>query len=130
MRKILIITLLFAFVLTSCVSKKQYAELEAKQKKTQDLLNTATVKLNACETDRATLQAKLDALRERLDDLKKTNKALIESSKDLTTVQANKLIEILKKINTADKLKEEEAKKETEENLFNEENFEDDEIPF
>ncbi len=83
MKKIAIL-LAIVGVLGSCVSKKQYAELEAKQKKTQDLLNTATVKLNACETDRATLQAKLSALRERLDDLKKTNKALIESSKDLT----------------------------------------------
>ena len=29
------------------MSKKEYAALEAKQKETQDLLNTATVKLNA-----------------------------------------------------------------------------------
>ncbi len=80
------IAILFAVVgvLASCVSKKQYAELEARQKKTQDLLNTATVKLNACETDRAALQAKVDALKERIADLKKTNKDLIESSKDLT----------------------------------------------
>lgn len=73
-------------VLSSCVSKKQYAELEARHKKTQDLLNTATVKLNACETDRASLQAKVDALKERIADLKRTNTVLIESSKDLTVL--------------------------------------------
>lgn len=34
-------------LLTSCVSKKKYTDLEAKNKETQDLLNTATVKLNS-----------------------------------------------------------------------------------
>jgi chemotaxis protein MotB len=85
MRKIALLLAVIG-VLSSCVPKKQYAELEARHKKTQDLLNTATVKLNACETDRASLQARLDALKERVEDLKKTNTMLIESSKDLTVL--------------------------------------------
>lgn len=71
-------------VFTSCVSKKKYAELEAKQKTTQDLLNTATVKLNACEADKAAANATIAALEKRIADLKKDKEDLIKSSKDLT----------------------------------------------
>ncbi len=85
MKKIAIL-LAVVGVLASCVSKKQYAELEARQKKTQDLLNTATVKLNACETDRAAALAKIETLKDRIADLKKTNQNLIESTKDLTVL--------------------------------------------
>lgn len=68
----------------SCVSNKKYAELEAKQKNTQDLLNSATVKLNSCLTDKAAALTRAESLEERLADLKKTNQDLIESSKDMT----------------------------------------------
>jgi len=71
-------------VLTSCVSKKKYAELEAKQKHTQDLLNTATVKLNACEADKAAAQARITSLEERIAELRRDKDELIQSSKDLT----------------------------------------------
>ncbi len=84
MKKLLILLVSVGFVFTSCVSKKQYAELEAKQKKTQDLLNTATVKLNACEADRAAANARIASLQDRIADLRKTNSDLIQSSKDLT----------------------------------------------
>ncbi len=76
--------LMSGLVFTSCVSKKQYAELEAKQKKTQDLLNTATVKLNACEADKAAANATIAALEKRVADLKQDKDDLIKSSKDLT----------------------------------------------
>ena len=84
MRKLLILAACSGLIFSSCVSKKQYAELEAKQKKTQDLLNTATVKLNACESDKAAAQARVSALEERIAELRKTNQDLIESSKELT----------------------------------------------
>jgi chemotaxis protein MotB len=84
MKKIVILSLCAAFFLTSCVSKKQYAELEAKQKTTQDLLNTATVKLNDCLTEKAAASARNTELQARLADMKKTNSDLIQSSKDLT----------------------------------------------
>tara|TARA_B000000460_G_C21503882_1_gene387649 strand:+ start:520 stop:1347 length:828 start_codon:yes stop_codon:yes gene_type:complete len=71
---------------TSCVSKKKYAELEAKQKQTQDLLNTATVKLNACEADRAAANATIAALEKRVADLKSDKDNLIKSSKELTVL--------------------------------------------
>lgn len=84
MKKIILLSLSALFVLSSCVSKKEYAALEAKQKETQDLLNTATVKLNSCLEDKASASARALALEEQIADLRKTNSNLIESNKDLT----------------------------------------------
>ncbi|MEZ4859171.1 MAG: OmpA family protein [Flavobacteriaceae bacterium] len=84
MKKLFILMISAGLLFTSCVSKKQYAELEAKQKQTQDLLNTATVKLNACEADKAAANATIAALEKRIADLKKDKEDLIKSSKDLT----------------------------------------------
>jgi chemotaxis protein MotB len=68
-------------LLTSCVTKKKYAELEAKNKETQDLLNTATVKLNSCLEEKAGLAARVEGLKEH-------NQGLINQSKDLTMLTA------------------------------------------
>lgn len=84
MKKILVLSLLATFVLSSCVSKKEYAALQAKQKETQDLLNSATVKLNSCLADAAAANARVEAMKEQLADLKRNNEALIKSSQDLT----------------------------------------------
>ncbi len=84
MKKLLILAVCSSLAFTSCVSSKKYAELEAKQKNTQDLLNTATVKLNDCLAERAASTARAKELEERLADMKKTNSDLIQSSKDLT----------------------------------------------
>ena len=75
-------------VLSSCVSKKEYAALEAKQQETQDLLNTATIKLNACLSDAAAANARADALKEQLADMRKNNESLIQQTKDLTMLTA------------------------------------------
>lgn len=75
-------------LLGSCVSKKEYAALEAKQKETQDLLNSATVKLNSCLEERATAAARAEGLEQRLADLKRSNENLIQSNKDLTMLTA------------------------------------------
>ncbi|MEC5166525.1 chemotaxis protein MotB [Flavobacterium sp. PL11] len=68
-------------LLTSCVSKKKYTDLESRNKETQDLLNTATVKLNACLEEKAGLLA-------RVDGLKEYNENLITTSKDMTILTA------------------------------------------
>jgi chemotaxis protein MotB len=75
-------------ILSSCVSKKDFTALEAKQKNTQDLLNTATVKLNACLSDEAAASARAKSLEERLNDLRKDKDVLIQSNKDLTMLTA------------------------------------------
>ena len=86
MKKVIIILSLATLSLTSCVSKKKYLELENKNKETQDLLNTATVKLNSCLEEKAGLSASLSALKEQNENLKQTNQGLISSSKDLTVL--------------------------------------------
>ena len=78
MKKIVIALSLMA-LMTSCVSKKQYAALEAKNKETQDLLNTCTVKLNSCLEEKAGLKASAEALKEN-------NQFLISQSKDMTVL--------------------------------------------
>lgn len=84
MKKILILLMCSSIAFTSCVSNKKYAELEAKQKRTQDLLNSCTVKLNDCLTEKTAATVRAQSLEERLADLRKTNEDLIQSSKDLT----------------------------------------------
>lgn len=74
------------FFLNSCVSKKAYSELEAKQKETQDLLNTATVKLNSCLSERAAAVARMEAMQDQLADLRRTNQDLIDTKGNLTTL--------------------------------------------
>lgn len=84
MKKILLLSLSAMLLLGSCVSKKEYAALEAKQKETQDLLNSATIKLNSCLADAAAANARAESLTERLADMRKSNENLIQSNKDLT----------------------------------------------
>ncbi len=86
MKKLMLLSVFSLFILSSCVSKKQYAELEAKQKETQDLLNTATVKLNSCLSDKAAADARVTGLQEQLADLRKTNQDLIDTKGNLTTL--------------------------------------------
>src|SRR5690554_7639905 len=84
MKKLLILAFCSSFAFTSCVSSKKYNELAAKQKNTQDLLNSCTVKLNECLTEKTAATARAQSLEERLADMRKTNEDLIQSSKDLT----------------------------------------------
>lgn len=87
MKKIIVFGLSI-ILFSSCVSKKDYASLQAKQKETQDLLNSATVKLNACLEEKASATSRVTALEERISDLKKSNNELISSNKDLTMLTA------------------------------------------
>ena len=80
MKKIVIALSLLMFM-TSCVSKKKYADLEARNKETQDLLNTCTVKLNSCLEEKAGLAATAATLKDQ-------NQNLISTSKDMTVLTA------------------------------------------
>lgn len=81
MKKVLFIITLASISLTSCVSKKKFTQLETKNKEIQDLLNTATVKLNVCLTEK-------DALTKQVDYLKQNNTELLSNSKELTVLTA------------------------------------------
>ena len=88
MKKILLLTLSAVLLLSSCVSKKQFTDLEAKYKESQDLLNSATVKLNTCLEERASATARATALEEQVADLRKSNDNLqVLSAKGASNIE-------------------------------------------
>jgi chemotaxis protein MotB len=88
MKKLLVLLVILPFTLTSCVSKKKFSLLEAKEKATQDLLNSATVKLNSCLSEKEKLNSENNNLTSQLDYLKKTNSDLLSFSKEMTVLTA------------------------------------------
>ena len=86
MKKFILGFIGMAVLLSSCVSQKKYADLETKQKETQDLLNSATVKLNSCIEDKATADARLQTLEDQNSFLKANNQELINNMGNLTTL--------------------------------------------
>lgn len=84
MKKLILFGGVIALLFSSCVSQKKYAELEEQHKNTQDLLNTATVKLNSCLEERASLQSKANSLESQVASLNATNRDLIRSIGDFT----------------------------------------------
>lgn len=81
MKKVVIALAALAVVTTSCGTKKKLAEAEAKNKELQDLLNTATVKLNTCLSEK-------DAFAQQIDYLKKNNSELITTVNNFTTLSS------------------------------------------
>ncbi|MDH4402772.1 MAG: OmpA family protein [Flavobacterium sp.] len=79
MKKIVLALSLVALLTTSCVSKKKFVALEAKNKEIQDLLNSCTVKLNMCITEK-------EAFASQIEFLKKNNDNLIQNMDNITTL--------------------------------------------
>ena len=79
MKKVIFALSLVAITLTSCGSKKKIAALEAQNKECQDLLNSTTVKLNLCLSEK-------DAMSKQNEYLKQNNSDLISNSKVLTVL--------------------------------------------
>lgn len=86
MRKIILGCLGITLLLSSCVSQKKYAEMETKAKEAQDLLNSATVKLNTCLEDKAAATSKMQTLEDQNAFLKANNQDLINNMGNLTTL--------------------------------------------
>lgn len=82
MRRIfLALSVIAALTTTSCGTKKKLAACEAKNKEIQDLLNSATVKLNSCLAEKEQLLGQVDYL-------KKNNQDLINNMGNMTTLTA------------------------------------------
>lgn len=77
MRKVIFALSLATLALTSCGTKKKIAALEAQNKECQDLLNSTTVKLNLCLSEK-------EALSKQNEYLKQNNSDLINNQKELT----------------------------------------------
>jgi len=75
-------------LLSSCVSKKKFTALETKQKETQDLLNTATVKLNKCLEEKSVSSSELKVLRDQVGNLKNRNAALLSNIGGMATLSS------------------------------------------
>ena len=87
-------------LLASCVSKKKFLESESKNKEIQDLLNTATVKLNSCLEEKSGLSASLESFKEQNDNLKKNNSDLINNMGSMTTLSTKGAQNIEKALET------------------------------
>ena len=85
MKKIFLM-LLAGGLLVSCVSKKDLEAALAKQKETKELLDTATVKLNACLADERASNARIEGFKEQIATLKNSNNALLSNQGDLVTL--------------------------------------------
>jgi chemotaxis protein MotB len=70
----------------SCVPQKKFKDLESKYKETQDLLNSATVKLNTCLEEKATATSRMQTLEDQNSFLKANNQELINNMGNLTTL--------------------------------------------
>lgn len=79
MKKVLLALSMVLLLTASCGTKKKLAACEAKSKEIQDLLNSATVKLNTCLSEK-------EAMGSQIDFLKKNNSDLINNMGNMTTL--------------------------------------------
>ncbi|POS01967.1 chemotaxis protein MotB [Flavobacterium croceum DSM 17960] len=86
MKRVVAIIAVSALALTSCGTKKKIADLETKNKECQDLLNTATMKLNLCLSEKEKMNEQNDYLKKINEDLKKNNADLINNVGNMTTL--------------------------------------------
>ena len=93
MKKIVVLLSIVALTLTSCGTKKKIADLDQKNKECQDLLNSTTVKLNMCLSEK-------DALSQQNDFLKKNNTDLINNMGNMTTLTQQGAANIEKALET------------------------------
>ena len=94
MKKILIALSIVGFLATtSCGTKKKIADLEAKNKDCQDLLNSTTVKLNLCLSEKESMSSQIDFL-------KKNNSDLLNNMGNMTTLSSQGAANIEKALET------------------------------
>ena len=83
MRKLALL-LVCAIAVTSCVSKKEYASLEAKHKKTKDELLAVKNNLTKCLIEKEKNANQVTTLESTVEDLKKDKEKALEYVDDLT----------------------------------------------
>jgi chemotaxis protein MotB len=94
MKKILIALSIVGFLATtSCGTKKKIADLEAKNKDCQDLLNSTTVKLNLCLSEKESMSSQIEFL-------KKNNSDLLNNMGNMTTLSSQGAANIEKALET------------------------------
>jgi len=86
MKKIILLVVTITTVLTSCASKKDFLALQNKQKKTKELLDSATLKLNICEEQKRSSTDQINLLKDKIGLLKNSNSALQNNVNNLATL--------------------------------------------
>tara|TARA_B100000767_G_scaffold275748_1_gene315016 strand:- start:6282 stop:7136 length:855 start_codon:yes stop_codon:yes gene_type:complete len=86
MKKLFLYIPLITILLASCVSQKKFTELQTLQDTTVDQLNSATVKINTCDEEKAAALASVASLKEQIRFLKVNNSDLIDNLGNLTTL--------------------------------------------
>lgn len=86
MKKLIALFSVCALLLTSCVSKKQYTELQNENSNTKQDLNTAQSDLSKTSSDLEKERAKNAALEDKIDYLLKGNEKTLEFVDNLTVI--------------------------------------------
>jgi chemotaxis protein MotB len=82
MKKLILLGVSSMIVLSSCVSKKKYAALEDQLNE----MNQVAEQLNTCKNDVAAANAKVDAMKDQIADLRDANKELIQTQGDFLSL--------------------------------------------
>jgi len=75
-----------AILFSSCVSQKQFGEMEARNLELQSKLESSRSTLSTCQGDLKAAYAQAESLSDRVRDLKNTNSALLENVGNLSTL--------------------------------------------
>lgn len=86
MKKFLVVAIVSSVVLSSCVSKKQYTELEGKFGKSKQELVDIKADLMKCEIEKVTNTTLVSTLEQQVVDLKKDKEKTLEFVGDLTVL--------------------------------------------
>ncbi len=89
MKKILVISIVFLTLLSSCVSKKKYVALEQNLTDTRAYLQKTTLEKEELEARFAKIEKRVNEYNNKINSLKDTNESL---SQDLTKVNNEKLV--------------------------------------
>lgn len=86
MKKITALLILSVILISSCVSKKEYAQLEANQKSTKDELLKVETALQKCLIEKEKQIAQANALTEQVSSLKEDKKNALRQVENLTVL--------------------------------------------
>ena len=86
MKKISVLLILSVFLVSSCVSKKQYAQLEANHKNTKDELLKVETTLQKCLIEKEKQITQANSLSEQVSSLKEDKKNALRQVENLTVL--------------------------------------------
>ncbi|WP_188405249.1 OmpA/MotB family protein [Psychroflexus salis] len=83
MKKTIVLVSIAALLMSSCISKKKFSELEDKYQETSTELKSANMKLSVCEDEKANLKTSYER---QISVLEKTNNALLNTQGEMATI--------------------------------------------